>query len=425
MPPTDFVQTYVIVEHVLGMRGRVPPPISDQRGGFASRPFGTTKSLGLDLSEIGVEVLSTEIEEAPDVRVHTGVHERDALDALRSPSTAGAPTMDTILIAPLAADDSDDDPDGSTWGLKAIRADTSSLTGQGVKVAVLDTGIDASHQAFKGMTIDQEDFSGDGLGDRNGHGTHCAAIFFGRPVDGVRVGVAQGISEALIGKILRDDRSGTTDMLFAGLDWALRKGARVISMSLGLDFPGYVRKLTNVGVPADLATSRALLAYGANLRLIDNFSDQVRLRVPMNGGALLIAACGNESRADQDPDYRIAASLPSEARGIISVGALQKSPAGLTVAPFSNTLPRVTAPGVAVKSARVGGGLTSKSGTSMAAPHVAGVAALWWEWLSHKDADVRSPQVEVKLLGNVADDVFAPEVRPVDRGDGLVVAPQH
>ena len=60
----------------------------------------------------------------------------------------------------------------------------------------------------------------------------------------------------------------------------------------------------------------------------------------------------------------------------------------------------------------------------MAAPHVAGVAALWWELLARKGAEVRSPQVEAKLLNNLVDDVFAPGVREVDRGDGMILAPQ-
>jgi subtilisin family serine protease len=211
--------------------------------------------------------------------------------------------------------------------------------------------------------------------------------------------------------------------MFKGLRWALDKGAQVISLSLGLDFPGYVGRLTNVGMPADLATSKGLSVFIANLRLIDNFSEGVRLRAPIDGGAILTAACGNDSKADEDPDYRITACLPSAGQGVISVGALKRTDAGLIVAPFSNTSPRLTAPGVAIKSAKVGGGLVSKSGTSMACPHVAGVAALWWEFRRHLYGHATSPQVEQSLLSSIVDDVFAPGVARADRGDGMITAP--
>ena len=81
-------------------------------------------------------------------------------------------------------------------------ADTSSCTGNGIVVAVLDTGIDASHPAFAGVEVIQKDFTGEGDGDQHGHGTHCAGTIFGRNVNGTRIGVAMGVKKALIGKVL-------------------------------------------------------------------------------------------------------------------------------------------------------------------------------------------------------------------------------
>jgi hypothetical protein len=77
-------------------------------------------------------------------------------------------------------------------------------------------------------------------------------------VNGTRICVARGADQALIGKVLRDNGSGDSDMIFRGIQWALDYHAQVISMSLGFDFPGLVKDLTGRGWPADLATSVAL-----------------------------------------------------------------------------------------------------------------------------------------------------------------------
>src|SRR5262249_4677245 len=89
-------------------------------------------------------------------------------------------------------------------------------------------------------------------GDKQGHGTHCAGTIFGRAVDGKRIGVAPGVTKALIGKVLADDGGGNSDMIFAGIQWAVTEGAQVISMSLGFDFPGSVKRMTDDGWPIDL-----------------------------------------------------------------------------------------------------------------------------------------------------------------------------
>src|SRR3546814_11341484 len=104
--------------------------------------------------------------------------ERDAASIAAEPDVeAIAPAMTIKLIEPLKAADA---AAGDAWGLDATGARSSGFTGSGVTVAVLDTGIDASHPAFAGVEIEQRDFSGDGDGDRQGHGTHCAGPTFGQ-----------------------------------------------------------------------------------------------------------------------------------------------------------------------------------------------------------------------------------------------------
>ncbi|MEV5895422.1 S8 family peptidase [Nonomuraea fuscirosea] len=352
-------------------------------------------------------------------------------DISRDPEVrAVAPVMPTTLIQPFE-DGSDERATAeaaaaaATWGVKAVGADVSTRTGADVIVAVLDTGIDGNHPAFTGVTLIQEDFSGSGVGDKQGHGTHCAGTIFGRAVDGTRIGVAPGVTRAVIGKVLADDGSGDTEGLLRGMEWALRQGAQVISMSLGFDFPGMVQRLVDRGRQPKFATSMALEAYRANLRLFDALMRMVAARAAVSPGALVVAAAGNESERQSGPDFEIAVSLPAAAEGVIAVGALAQSPTGngLVVAPFSNTFPQISAPGVGVVSARVGGGLRSLSGTSMATPHVAGVAALWWEEVMKSPLPATSSAVLARLLSNAAVSPLASGVDIADRGVGLVRSP--
>jgi subtilisin family serine protease len=334
---------------------------------------------------------------------------------------AVAEVMPTTLLRPF--DGGETAAATTAWGVTAVGADTSARTGAGVVVAILDTGIDATHPAFTGVTIVQKDFSGSGDGDKQGHGTHCAGTVFGRDVDGTRIGIAPGVTNALIGKVLGDDGSGDSDMIFRGIQWAVQEGAQVISMSLGFDFPGLVKRLVEGGWPVDLATSRALEAYRGNLRMFDALMQMVRSREAFGVGTVLVAAAGNESHREQDPDHEIAVGLPAAAEGIVSVGAVQQTDDGLRIADFSNTLPQISAPGVKVVSAKAGGGLRSLSGTSMATPHVAGVTALWWEQVVASPLPATTAAVTAKLLANAATDGFVATAEVADRGVGLVRAP--
>ena len=355
---------------------------------------------------------------------------REVRDLSRAPEVrAIAAVMPTQLVRPVSDDDAgaeaaaDPAPDGVAWGVTAVGAGTSAFDGRGVGVAVLDTGIDAAHDAFAGMTVVEQDFSGSGDGDRQGHGTHCAGTVLGRDVDGTRIGVARGVERALIGKVLGDDGSGDSDMLFRGMQWAVQEGAQVVSMSLGFDFPGLVKRLADAGWPVDLATSRALEAYRANLRMFDALMQMIEAQVAFTNGVVVVAASGNESQRNLDPDHEIGVSIPAAAQGVLSTGALGRSSTGLVVAPFSNTFPQISGPGVGVLSARAGGGLVALNGTSMATPHAAGIAAMWWQAVRESDLPPTASTVTSRLLANADLAAFAPDVDVTDRGVGLVRAP--
>jgi subtilisin family serine protease len=292
-------------------------------------------------------------------------------------------------------------------------------------VAVLDTGIDATHEAFNGASLVQKDFTGEGLQDDDGHGTHCAGTIFGRRVGDVpRFGVAPGVRRAIIGKVLGRTSGGSSRTIVEAIHWAATEGATIISMSLGIDFPGYVKALVDQGEPVDFATSLALQEYGNNVRLFDKLAGLVStLGVMSDTATVLVAAAGNESRRRIRPDYRIGVSPPANAEDIVSVGAIGRTSTadpGFVIADFSNTGPRVVAPGVGVLSARSGGGYNVLSGTSMATPHAAGVAALWAERLQ-KERRLSSSMLINKLVG---ESVRMPsEFDPLDIGAGLVRAP--
>jgi subtilisin family serine protease len=327
------------------------------------------------------------------------------------------------LIAPVEEQDAAEPAaDTVTWGVKAVGADTSPFSGDGIVAAVLDTGIDDSHPAFAGVDIVQKDFTGEGNGDEHGHGTHCAGTIFGRDTDGTRIGVAPGVKRALIGKVLGAE-GGSSDQIARAIQWAVDNGANVISMSLGIDFPGLVKDLEAFGFPTELATSLALEGYRTNVQLFERLASLIRAQAAFGLVAVTTAAAGNESRRDEDPNFEINVSPPAVAEGIVSVAALGQGAQGLTAAPFSNTGANVSGPGVGIVSAKAGGGLTVKSGTSMATPHVAGLAALWAERIK-TISPLGGLEVTSRLIGSATTEGLQPGFDPIDIGAGLVRAPQ-
>jgi subtilisin family serine protease len=347
----------------------------------------------------------------------------DAAAARRDPGVAVAPLLPMKLVEPVAKlDRATPTGPGSAWGVEAVGAPESPFTGAGVKVAVLDTGIDATHEAFRGLTITQRDFTGDGDGDRDGHGTHCAGTIAGRDVNGYRYGVAPGVEELLVAKVLGAE-GGSTGALMRAMLWALESGAHVMSMSLGLDFPGLVAHWTDEGLPLQPATSRALEGYRDTLRLFGRLADVLRAAGPYGGSAIVVAATGNESRRGAADPYTIGVAPPAGSEGFVAVGALGRASDGrLEIAEFSNAGATLAAPGVDILSARAGGGYVSMSGTSMATPHAAGVAALWAEGLLSSAGRIDFGLLLARLTGNSQE---LAGVDSVDAGAGLVRAPRE
>ena len=279
-----------------------------------------------------------------------------------------------------------------TWGLEATKVALSTFSGAGIKVAVLDTGFDRNHQDFRGRSITRKVFvTNSSEDDTQGHGTHCIGTACGpqRPTSGPRYGIAY---EAAIyaGKVLGDDGTGTDRSVIAGMDWALDQGCQIISMSLG---------------------SAAEVGDQPNADF-----EQIG-KVCLDGGTVVIAAAGNESSR---PGHIAPVGSPANATTIMGVAALDRA---LGLAPFScgginpGQDVDIAAPGVDILSSLPGGRYGRLSGTSMATPHVSGVAAL----IAQSDVKFRGRALWERLL-----ELAGPLPHPArDVGKGLLLAPNE
>ncbi|MCI2416477.1 S8 family serine peptidase [Saccharopolyspora sp. K220] len=296
---------------------------------------------GIVLNELGIALINA----GPD---QASALERAARET--GPIAAFEPERRVFAIgaAPTAADGE------FTWGLQAVRADQTQPTGRGVRVAVLDTGVDLKHPDLADRDIVTGSFvDGQEVQDGHGHGTHVIGTSCGPRSS--QAGPGYGIaSEASIyaGKVLDDEGAGTDSGILSGIQWAISNNCAVVSMSLGAP--------AQAGEPFSAAFER--VAQRA-----------------MERGTLIIAAAGNESQRSSGVIAPV--GHPANCPSIMAVGAVDPQ---IQVADFSSgTVDEIgqvdfVGPGVDVYSSWPGAERYRKlSGTSMATPHVSGVAALY------------------------------------------------
>ncbi|MET7704698.1 S8 family serine peptidase [Micromonospora sp. NPDC005413] len=275
--------------------------------------------------------------------------------------------------------------DESVAMVGAPEAWAAGFDGSGVKVAVLDTGIDVNHPDLKGKVVGSQSFvpGASALVDGHGHGTHVASTIAGTGAasGGRYKGVAPG-AQLLVGKVLSDQGQGNMSWAIDAMEWAATNGARVVSMSLGA-------QATDGTDPASQAVNR----------------------LTATTGALFVIAAGNDG-----PGKNTVAS-PGTADAALTVAAVTKDD---QLASFSSRGPRTTdralkpdisAPGVDIVAARASGTsmgrpvderYTAANGTSMATPHVAGAAAI----IAQQHKDWTASQLKPTLMSTAKDDGF-------------------
>lgn len=296
------------------------------------------------------------------------------------------------------------DTQQATWGLQATGVLTSRHSGQGIRVAVLDTGLDLNHPDFAGRAIEGSSFSGFPVQDVHGHGTHCVGTSCGplRPATGVRrYGVAHG-AQIFVGKVFNEDPNpgAVTGDVVAGIEWAITSGCRIASLSLGVRINQQLDQYT------------------------------VPIRRALEAGTLVVCAAGNNANRPGLPGFdpnrpqnNGFVEPPANADQSMAVAAVDSE---LRIARFSARSSQLTGvggkvniagPGVAVFSSVpvARGSHAFFNGTSMATPHVAGIAALWAQ---------AEGLTGMALWNRLAQSALPLSLPSVDVGAGLAQAPQ-
>ncbi|MFF7978128.1 S8 family serine peptidase [Streptomyces sp. NPDC007901] len=284
--------------------------------------------------------------------------------------------------------------DKSVPQIGAPTAWAAGYNGKGVKIAVLDTGVDATHPDLKDQVIESKNFtSAADATDHFGHGTHVASIAAGTGAKshGKYTGVAPG-AKILNGKVLDDTGSGDDSGILAGMEWAAAQGADIVNLSLG----------------------------GYDTPEIDPLEAEVN-KLSKDKGILFAIAAGNEGPQS--------IGSPGSAESALTVGAVDGND---KLADFSSTgpaadgsiKPDVTAPGVDITAAAAKGsvidqevgenpdGYLTISGTSMATPHVAGAAAI----LKQEHPDWGYQELKSALTGSAKGGKYT----PFEQGSGRI-----
>lgn len=225
------------------------------------------------------------------------------------------------------------------WHLKLLGIEDAwkSTRGEGIVVASLDTGVATGHPALRGTILAVKDFTGEGVEDENGHGTHIAGILVGQPNEAGFSGIAPK-AKLLVGKVMDKNGRGASVDIARGINWAVKSGAHIITLSVN-------------GSEADPALFTAI--YSAIAK-----------------GVMVFCGAGNQGGYKRDN-----LGCPGNFSAVCTVGSHDKYG---NVSGFSSRGGEidVTGPGELIFSTFLNGSYAQMSGTSMAAPIVAALAAL-------------------------------------------------
>jgi subtilisin family serine protease len=320
----------------------------------------------------------------PNLGVMFGTVDRKGLNGLRADTkrvaqVLGAPKFSLIRPAKVAAAEP---TEAVTWGIQALGIPAlwdDGFVGKGVRVGHLDTGVDGEHPSLEDAIAAFAEF--DELGrrvdptppahDTDEHGTHTAGTIAGRPFAGMHFGAAPGAQ--LVSAIVIEGGQVIARIL-GGMDWALGEGVRILNMSLGLR-----------GVHDDFIPLTQILR---------------------SKNVLPVFAVGNEGAGTS--------RAPGNYAEALSVGACNED---LAIADFSSSqrflreedpiVPDLVGPGVDIISTKPGGDFQSMDGTSMATPHIAGLAAV----LMEAKPEASAAKVEAAIFKSCKRPAGAPRAR--------------
>lgn len=339
-----------VIRRIVVFSAQTPPgdrvTIAETSGGKVVRDLRLIDAVVIEVPSGQVHAAEARLKSRPEVvRVDEDPRLNWLLEAAPRFMEAWLPDVRGV-IKPFKAHSAADEPPTQQppaqelpWGIKRVNAPEAwkAAAGQGVKVAVIDTGIDYDHPDLKaniagGWNATSKEKPND-FKDDHGHGTHVSGTIAALDDSQGVVGVAPKATVYGV-KVLDANGSGTFDDVIAGMQWAVENKMQVASMSLG--------------------------AYRGNDSL------KAAVEAMAKAGVALVAAAGNSGGS---------VAFPAAYPGAIAIAA---SDSADKVAYFSSRGPQVAliAPGVDVKSTTLGGTYGTMSGTSMATPHVSGLAAL-------------------------------------------------